>query len=268
MLRYAGTGLRANDLHFVVEAASPKDIDREELLRLLKGKDDLVQLTLADDGLFRRLMADEEALARVSPRLFFGVLMERAHADLGKTAYTVELMGLQRLPVFDAETVRQFLSEPSLRAYLADLLTSFVKTESFTMYFRRKGLLHRRRFSDLNLADMVLLSTLLEREARPAIYRRIADLALFLPGVFPDYAAARERQLRRISLAGVEPPEGWVEWAQRYYRLAASHSSQSRDLASLHSHLADHAAQAIKALNFVSERYLHLSKHHWFATPD
>ena len=41
---------------------------------------------------------------------------------------------------------------------------------------------------------MVELARIIDPEMRPALYKRIADLALFLSGIFPEHAAHGPRK--------------------------------------------------------------------------
>jgi hypothetical protein len=36
--------------------------------------------------------------------------------------------------------------------------------------------------------DMIELARIIDPEMRPALYKRIADIALFLSGIFPEHA--------------------------------------------------------------------------------
>ena len=48
---------------------------------------------------------------------------------------------------------------------------------------QERGTWHKRRFSDIDLDDMVELARIIDPEMRPALYKRIADIALFLSGI-------------------------------------------------------------------------------------
>jgi hypothetical protein len=81
------------------------------------------------------------------------------------------------------------LSDKQTRDYLAEMLSSFARTNSGIIYWQERGTWHQRRFSDIDLDDMVELARIIDPEMRPALYKRIADIALFLSGIFPEHAA-------------------------------------------------------------------------------
>src|SRR5215510_13784026 len=125
-----------------------------------------------------------------SPFLVFAVSVQRAAAELASAGHVPERTGpRQRVPLFDAPALRDFLAAPARRLFLAELLASFTRVASGRYRSRVGGRLRTRRFSEL---DPVRLAGLLEavpRAERPGVYRRLGDVTLFLTGVFPDYAA-------------------------------------------------------------------------------
>ena len=93
----------------------------------------------------------------------------------------------RRTPVFDVEGLREFLSSPWRRLFLAELLGSYTHVHSGSVLVRSRRGIRRQRFSEL---DPIRLASVLEAVPeieRPGIYRRLGDLALFLTGVFPDH---------------------------------------------------------------------------------
>ena len=103
-------------------------------------------------------------------------------------------------------------------------------------------------------------------------YKRIADVCLFMTGVFPDhYEPGRWRQdnmtqsavqLRRGRL-GLEQYE---ELGRRFYTLAERHpASAILDLSEVFATLAEHFTSAGKPLSHVTERYLHAGGARLFA---
>src|SRR5215467_14607780 len=154
----------------------------------------LLQL-LEHPGVLRAVLGQGDAAAGwaapASPFLVFAVFVQRAAAELASMDYVPERTGpRQRVPVFDAPALRDFLAAPARRLFLAELLASFTRVASGRYRARVGGRMRTRRFSEL---DPVRLAGLLEavpRAERPGVYRRLGDVTLFLTGVFPDYAAA------------------------------------------------------------------------------
>jgi len=260
------------DLRFIVETVADRRQDHDRIIELVRDKEDFLEVMLQDDRLVRRVLEDEEILLKISPFLLFTILMRRVRKDLQAQGYTIERVGIREsVPVFDAPQVSEFLKEPEVEGYLVDLLVSFTRINTWTLYFYRHGQFQRRRFSDLNLDDMIELANLVEEEARFPIYKRVADIALFISGIFPEYAASRKRRSERgplrmlVSTERLQSLEDYEEEGKRFYHLAAGHPTAKeirldRVLASL----AEHFSFARKPLNLLSDRYIRWSKSRLF----
>jgi hypothetical protein len=85
----------------------------------------------------------------------------------------------KRIPVFAGPAVAEMLSDKQTRDYLAEMLSSFARTNSGIIYWKESGTWHKRRFSDIDLDDMVELARIIDPKMRPALYKRIADIAPF-----------------------------------------------------------------------------------------
>lgn len=256
-----------HDLRWVAETAWGQAGATDEAWRRLRDRDDLLDVLLEDDRLVHRLLEDEQALVRVSPRLVFSVLLRRVRRDLQARSYTLERTPGEAVAVFDAPQVRRFIAEPAIGQYLVEMLTSFVRTETVTLWVRRGARYRRRRFSTLDLEDMIELAGLVGGEEAPSIYRRIADIALFTSGIFPDFLRARRggtpppRRMRAIP----RTMEIYEEHGRRFYRLASRPAGgpEGRVLVSL----AEEFPMARKSLQMLSDRYLRWTRLSWFHTP-
>jgi hypothetical protein len=260
------SGLTDHDLRFVAETVWGEQGVAADAVAQLRARADLLDGALDDDRLVRRLLGDEQVLVRVSPRLVFSVLLRRVSRDLHERSYTLERTPAETVAVFDAPRVRQFIAEPAVGSYLVEMLTSFVRTETFTVWVRHGEHYRRRRFSTLNLEDMIELAGLVGEEEAPPIYRRIADIALFTSGIFSDFlrprrGAAAIRRMRAIP----HTMETYEEHGRRFYHLASrpEHGSQGRILATL----AEEFPMARKSLELLSDRYLRWTRLSWFHTP-
>src|SRR3984893_8819095 len=182
--------LSESDLRFLVETVATNRRDYDYVVNLIRDKEDLLEPMLDDPKLTERLFRDEEALVRVTPHMLFSVLLRRLRSELEKEAYVldVDTKG-KRIPVFEGSAVAEMLSDKQTRDYLAEMLSSFARTNSGIIYWKERGTWHKRRFSDIDLDDMVELTRIIDPEMRPALYKRIADIALFLSGIFPEHAA-------------------------------------------------------------------------------
>lgn len=257
--------LSEQELDFIVRTVATQRQDYDHIKEVVRDKDDLLQLMLEDDRLCQRLLEGEEWL-RVSPHLFFTILLRRVKKELAREKYTIERRTpSQRIPVFDTPQVTSLLEDQEVRGYLSEMLASFTRTQSAALYLRRRGCLYRRTFSDLDMDDMIELSQGVEAEFRLPFYQRIADIALFLIGIFPEFALSAKREGRpRLVGRGVRSLEQYEEEGGRFYRLAAE-LSPNPPKAELFGKLAENFSLAKKPLNILSERYLTFSRFRWFA---
>jgi hypothetical protein len=264
----------AADTGPVADASSLRS-DPAALLRLLE-----------DPGAFRAVaggQGDPGQAVPASPFLVFAVSVQRAAAELASAGHVPERTGpRQRVPLFDAPALRDFLAAPARRLFLAELLASFTRVASGRYRARVGGRMRTRRFSEL---DPVRLAGLLEavpRAERPGVYRRLGDVTLFLTGVFPDYATAhalgpvnagrllRAAQLpasQRDRLADAPAIELWEHLGARWYRAARDLAPVATARLIVVGEVADRFRQARRVLNHVTDRYLFPTGNSWFAQP-
>jgi hypothetical protein len=264
--------LERRDLLFLVDTLMPVSHDRERAADLVQGDEGLIEAMLDDDRLFQRLMAGEEILLQVSPWLFFSVLLRRARRDLEQEAFTVERRHRQKVLLFDTDRVIQLLEREPLRDYLAAMLASFTRVESVTVPVRvRKGIWRRYRISDLDVESLMRYCGAVDEEFRFEPYKRIADVCLFLSGMFPDYVEARyryplSRQLRpRMKGQICRSLEDHEAHGQAFYRLAAEHArARVEGLDEILTTLSENFILAEKPLAFLTDRYLRFTRHRLF----
>src|SRR6516225_6988494 len=212
---------------------------------------------IGDPGVFRAVFGPADAAspraALASPFLIFAVAVHRAAAELESMDHVPERSGQrQRVPLFDAPELRDFLGAPARRLFLAELLGSFTRNTAGPYRAaaggRAGGRQARsargaRRFSELDLARMAGLLDAVPEAERAGVYRRLGDVALFLTGVFPDYAVAHA--LGPVSAARLP----------RAARLAVV------------AEVADRFRQARRVLNHIADRWLFPAGNPWFAPP-
>jgi len=270
------SGLTDTDVRFLVETIEPRLVDRLDAV-----KSDPVfiagMLEQETDRLFDRMMhmGEERMLATISPRFLFHVLIRKAATELETQSYTVERDGGQHIPVFDSEEVVRFLSDRAIVNYLAEMLVSFTRVESFTVPVRvRQGVWRKYRFSDMDIDSMIRLCEAVDEESRFTFYKRIADLCLFVLGMFPEYVASdlhhslsgkRLRQpLRRMRRSAAD----YEEDGRRFYRLAREHRNAfNLELSDIFWQLQEKFNLARKPLNYLSEHYLQFRKQKLFPSP-
>jgi len=264
-----------------VDASSLRS-DPVALLRLLEHPG-AFRTVLGDTVLGDTVLGGPGEPVPASPFLVFAVSVQRAAAELESAGHVPERMGpRQRVPLFDAPALRDFLAAPARRLFLAELLASFTRVASGRYRARVGGRMRTRRFSEL---DPVRLAGLLEavpQAERPGVYRRLGDVTLFLTGVFPDYATAHAlgpvnaaRLLRAAQLPASQqdrvtgPPgiEFWEHLGARWYRAARDLAPVATARITVVGEVADRFRQARRVLNHVTDQYLFPSGNPWFAPP-
>lgn len=149
---------------------------------------------LGAERLFRRVLNLDDAFLRISPRLFFEVLLRRSIHEIGHTPHVLERQGSDRVPLFLGDDELRIVSQPVVVDYLADMLASFTKIHSHTVRVRvRRGVWRKSRYSDLDVSSLLRLASEAEGAEQQRIYKRAADASLLIVGVFPDYATAAMR---------------------------------------------------------------------------
>ncbi len=265
--------LPEQDILFMVRTLMPHRTDHARVVEAIRDDRTYLEAMLGDDRLFQEVMGDEEILVKISPRLFFHILLRRALRDLRELTHTVEVRNLQKVAVFDADQVVDLLEKPEVRDYLADMLASFTRIESVTVPVRvRRGVWRKVRFSDFDLDSLERYAQSVEEELRFGPYKRIADVCLFLVGMFPEYIEAQSRyplsRMPRRGVLGRRPRslEEYEEEGRQFYALAAEHeAAHALNLREVLLTLAERFTLAEKPLAHLAQRYLHLSRQRLFS---
>ena len=258
--------LTESDLRFLVETVATSRRDYNHIVDLVRDKEDLLELMLEDPKLMERLLRQEEALVRISPHLMFSVLLRRLQKQLDKEAYILDVdANGKRVPIFEGPAVAEMLSDKETRDYLAEMLSSFARTNSGIIYWKEHDTWHKRRFCDIDIGDMIELARIVDPELRPGLYKRIADLALFLSGIFPEHAALLAAPRKTISSAK-RTLRDYEQTGKRFYSIAALETDQAQWKPVLGT-LAEKFTLARLALNSLSERYVKTLRAQYFRFP-
>lgn len=256
--------LSERDLDFLVDTVSPEVTDKPHLKQIIREDDDFKNTFMGDAKVFRRVMRDDEILLKISPPMFFEILLRKAADDLSRCGYTFEKTRTMSIPVFDTEDLVSLLNRESLLIYLADMLSSFTRVESYAVSIRiRKGVWRKIRFNDFDIHSLISLCDIVDDAYRFSLYKRIGDICLFILGVFPVYA---ERNYRYAVSGQIRPgsadrrrvsPQDYEKEGQRFYRMAAEHrTSLDMELSDVFWSLHENFRQAKKPLNYIAEHYL------------
>jgi hypothetical protein len=203
-------------------------------LGIIKNDPEIIQGMMEQEThqLLQRIMHmnDDTIMTAITPRFLFEVLLRTARTELKNQTYTVERTATQKIPVFDSQEVVSFLDDEAILKYLADMLTSFTRIESYTIQIRvRKGIWRKIRFNDVDLDSLIRFCQTVDEENRFNFYKRTADLCLFILGVFPEYVImdyhypfsgeARPKMFGRWRRS----IEDFEEEGRRFYKLAGNH---------------------------------------------
>jgi hypothetical protein len=250
--------------------------DPEALLRLIE-----------HPGVFRAVLGPADAargwVVAASPFLVFAVVVQQATAELASMDHVPERTGLrQRVPLFDAPALRDFLDEPARQLFLAELLASFTRVASGRYQVRAGGRMRTRRFSELDPVRLAALLDAVPEAERPGVYRRLGDVTLFLAGVFPDYAtthalgpldagrllrAARLPSSQQERLTSTPAMELWEYLGARWYRAARDLAPAATARLVVVGDVAGRFQQARRVLNLLADRYLLAAGKPWFEPP-
>jgi hypothetical protein len=265
--------LSDKDLNFLIETSHPEVVDKVQLKKIIKEDEEFRISFISDEKIFQRLIGDEEIFLKISPLLFFEILLRKVAKDLKGISFTIEKTGSMKIPVFDTKDVVDFLKKKDLLDYLADMLSSFTRIESYTVSFEtRKGTWERVRLNGLDIFSLMSLCDMVEDESRIGFYKRIADICLLILGIFPDYV---EREYRYPFSAQIRPsvqgrgrisPEEYEKEGRKFYKLAAEHhSAKEMELSEIFWTLHEDFQIAKKPLNFIAEHFLRYQRQKLFS---
>ena len=260
------------DLNFIIVEAATGSADKEKLKQLIKEDISFRRAFISDDRVFQQVISDEEIFLKISPFLYFEVLLRHTLKAIDRASYTIEKVGGSQVPVFDTQRVVSFLAEEDILDYLADMLVSFTRSESLTIPIRvRKGIWRRIRFSDMDIDALKRVSLLADDEHKFNFYKRIADVCLFILGIFPEYAhfdynyPFSHNVTPQVRTSGRRGIQEYEEIGCKFYRLAAEHeSAKVLEMTAVFRHLYENFNVAWKPLNFLAQNYLHRGKDQLF----
>jgi len=261
------------DLEFLVAVVVPRAANAPLVREAIRNDPEYRKVIVSDERVFSQVINDNESFLKISPSLYFEVLLRRAQRDLGSSTYTIEREGRRNIPVFDTGKVAGFLDTPNVLEYLANMLASFTRIRSFVVPIRvRKGIRRRVRYNDMDVDSLIDFAARVDESERFSYYKRIGDVCLFLTGFFRDstysskstfnsnfksraHSRTNFTRKRRRSL------EEYESEGRRFYRLAEEHPTAGvLELTDVFSVLRDQFSAARKPLTFLSSRYLH-SRH-------
>lgn len=248
--------LHEKDLDFIVNIVAPEFKNKNQLKKLIIEDIEFRKGLVGSERMFEKIISDPEILVKVSPQLYFEVLLRKAIDDLEKLSYTYEKVSYYKIAIFDVSDVIKLLRDENIVFYLAHLLSSFTRIEKYTLWIKaEKNIWRKISFTDMDVESLKKMAQIIEEEYRFAVYKRIADTCLFILGVFPEHIKDISSSLE----SGFYEEEG-----KKFYKLASEHISSETQLTNIFEQLSENFHLAKKPLNFISEQYLSLRKHQIF----
>ena len=265
----------------LLAAAAGMDVRRAGELRRQPAA--VVELAGRPELFERVYRPDRAGLVGISPFVAFLVAVHQAEREIAATGFVAERSApRQRVPVFDAPRLREFLTDPMRRLFLAELLTSFVRVASGRYWTHTARGWRAQRYSELDPVRLAQVAEQTPPGQRAGVYRRLGDVALFLTGMFPDYVQLHAfgpfdaaRLIRAAGLGRDEqtqnvtaPPIQLLEYlGQRWYRQACAHASAATAQLTVVSEVADRFRDARRVLNHIADRHFARLGNPWFTPP-
>lgn len=260
------------DLDFVVDTAVPQAQDKQKLKRYIKEDECFRRGIIGSPRVLERVMQSSEILLKISPRLLFEILLRGTRSELEKRTWVLERIGTQKIPVFGLDKIVALLGEEEILDYLANMLSSFTKIDTFTLVIRvRSGVWRKIRFNDMDIDSLIKFSEIIDEENRFAFYKRIADVCLFISGVFPEYMMfdyglpGKKSTGSRITRRFRKSAEEYEIEGRKFYKLASAHEmAKAANLSEVLEKLSENFNLVKRSLDFLTQQYLSLTKYKFF----
>lgn len=237
------------DLDFLVKEAAPKAGNKEAIKQYAREDLSFKASLTANEDVFEAVRKKTPLNLNISPQLYFEILLRSALREMEKKTHTVERSASQKIPVFDLKESLEFLRQECVIGYLAQMLSSFVAIKKETP-------------RDIDIDVLLALGKKAKDQTRFLICKRIADICLFVLGIFPEYVMYDYYYLffRKPLPITAEPRKSLSEYeslGQEFYLLASKERmAEITELADLLKMFSDRFNQAKKPLNFLSAHYL------------
>ena len=266
-----GMSFTEADLDFVVGEAVPGALNKDSLRQLIRENEVFRKALVGDERVFHQVMSDEEIFLKISPALYFEVLLRQALKELEVATHTVERAGRQSIPIFDTQEVVELLASPEIVPYLAQMLASFTRIQSYVIPVRvRREIRRRVRYNDMDIDSLLRFCVTADDGQCLGFYKRIADVCLFISGIFPDYTFVGYRypvssQVRPLLSGRRRSLEDYEREGRKFYGLAEEHpAARTLQLSDVFGILRQQFTSARKPLSFIAANYLHTHKHQLF----
>ena len=261
------------DFNFLADTLYDDTRKRRHFLDYIQKDLPALDQILNQEKLIQQVALQDNLFIRISPYLYFEILLRRSLGDIQRENYILENVGYlnKKIPVFDQQKVLEVLSPEMVKDYLVELLVSFIRVNNFTIYVRRgKGVYFKKTISDFDLDLLTEAAKEVEEPYRFLFLRRAGDIALFISGIFPENLFGVPEKTNYSSRSRWIPH--WVNRSEDLEKIGktlyqqASESSVAREysLDSVLQFLSDNFPFTKKPLNVMSDRYLCFHKYDIF----
>lgn len=233
----------------------------------------MAEYLLENEKLFERVNEEEDIFLKISPFLLFTILIQQTEREMGKKSYMLEIVGhREQIPIFDAKDSVTLIQNKDMRNYLARMLASFTKVDSTTVVYRARGLTYQRHFSELDFDNVLELAGLVELPYRYDFYKRLADISLFITGIFPEYLQGSEEGNSPFPEKHMGHSErtlhDYEKEGRQYYDLASTYDeAREQGLDHVLSQLAENFTIIRKPLNYLAANLMSKQDKDWFISP-
>jgi hypothetical protein len=216
---------------------------------------DLLDRPAVTDAVLEARRDEAGRFRHVSPFLVFAAAVHRAAGALvGRMHVPDRTAPRSRLPVFDGPVLAAFAAAPAHRLFLTELLASYSRLTSGVVWRRGERGWQRQRWDELDLPRLGALLESVPADQRPGVWRRVGDGALFLAGVFPEYA---ERTLGSSALHRVPGAPAREDGPMTELSEELAGRAYARAGAAVPPGVVDAPHAARRVLSIVADRYLH-----------
>jgi len=261
------------DFQFLADTLYDSDHKKRHFLDYIQKDLQALDHILNQEKLLQQTALQDNLFLRISPYIYFEILLRRSLCDIQRENYILENVGFlnKKIPVFEQQKVLDALSPDMVKDYLVELLVSFIRINNFTIYIRRgKGIYFKKTISDFDLDLLTEMAKEVDEPYRFFFLRRAGDIALFISGIFPEnlfggrntaISSSRSRMMSRWVNQGEE-----LEKIGKTLYQKASESALAREysLDSVLQLLSNNFPFTKKPLNVMSDRYLCFRKYDIF----
>jgi len=254
--------LTYNDIKILSKILVPNYKETEKLYKTIREDEEILRKMLSDSRLFTYIMKNPKSYMEISPTLLFAILLRHMRNELINHPYTFENNDGDHIVVFDAKDIINLLEKEEALDYLTELLVSFTRIHSFSTIYRiRKGTWRRLKFSDFDIDSLIRFSRTLDENLRFRPFKKVADICLFILGIFPEYVEKHEWPLsfgdRRLASHPKVKKIGFENYGSYYYQKASNmETAYTLGLHDILNYFAENFKIAEKTLNYITDKYL------------